>query len=144
MPGKPDDDESGGALMRLAWAGALFVAGVLGAQAAEEQAHGPADLNPVQAEGRRLVQQSCGVCHTKPTITAPLFGPQLSKLVVEGPLEAQARTQIADGSPNMPGFKYNYSAGQIDAIVEYLKLLPPPPPAPARPAAASAPAAPAR
>ena len=131
----------------MAWAGALFLCGIVGAvgaQAADDNSHGPTDLNPVQAEGRRLVQQSCGVCHTKPTITAPLFGPQLSRLAVEGPLEAQARTQITNGSPNMPGFKYNYTPAQIDAVIEYLKLLPPPPPAPARPAPASAPAAPAR
>jgi mono/diheme cytochrome c family protein len=121
-----------------------LIAGVLSAHAADDQAHGPSDLNPAQAEGRRLVQQSCGVCHTKPTLTAPLFGPQLSRLVVEGPLEAQAKTQIADGSPNMPGFKYNYTPGQIDAIVEYLKLVPPPPPAPARSAPSSTPANPPR
>ncbi len=130
--------------MRIALAGAIFFAGVFCAQAAEESAYGPAELNPVQAEGRQLFSQSCGVCHTKPLITAPLFGPQLSKLTVEGQLEAQAKTQIANGSPNMPGFKYNYTAAQIDAVVEYLKLLPPPPPPPARPAPAGAPAQTAR
>jgi hypothetical protein len=41
----------------------------------------------------------------------------------------------------MPGFKYNYTPAQIDAVVEFLKLLPPPPPAPPRPAPAAAPAA---
>jgi mono/diheme cytochrome c family protein len=129
--------------MRVAWTGIFFAVSIAGAWAQDHHGgeFGPADLNPVQSEGRRLYQQSCGVCHTKPTITAPLFGPQLSKTVVEGGREAQAKKQIADGSPNMPGFKYNYTPAQIDAVVEFLKLLPPPPPAPPRPAPAAAPAA---
>ena len=127
--------------MRFALITACILAGVSGvARAADEHGHGPADLNPVQAEGRRLYQQSCGVCHTKPTITAPLFGPQLSKAMVEGPREAQAKKQIADGSPNMPGFKYNYTPTQIDAVVEFLKLLPVPPAPPPKPTPAAAPA----
>lgn len=105
---------------------------------AQEDAHGPATLNPVQTEGRRLYQQSCGVCHTRPTIIAPLFGPQLSKLAVEGPREAQAKKQIAEGSPNMPGFQYNYTPAQIDAVVEFLKLLPPPAVEPSKPATGTA------
>ena len=68
------------------------------------------------------------LCHTKPTITSPLFGPQLSKAVVDGDKAAQARKQIADGSPNMPGFKLMYKPEQIDAGVEFLKLIPVPPP----------------
>ena len=122
--------------MRMALSGALFIGCVVGALA-QEHGHGPADLNPTQAEGRRLYQQSCGVCHTKPTITAPLFGPQLSRAAVDGPRELQAKKQIADGSPNMPGFKYNYTPAQIDAIVEFLKLIP----AAAAPAPKPAPAA---
>ena len=124
-------------------AGVAWIMLSLGASAAlaQEDAHGPATLNPVQTEGRRLYQQSCGVCHTRPTITAPLFGPQLSKLAVEGPREAQAKKQIAEGSPNMPGFKYNYTPPQIDAVVEFLKLLPPPAAEPPKPATGAGPAA---
>lgn len=126
--------------MRMALAASFVLAGIVGAQAADDSNHGPSDLNPVQAEGRRLFQQSCGVCHTKPTITAPLFGPELSKASVEGSLDAQAKRQIADGSPNMPGFKYNYTPTQIASIVEFLKLLPSPSaPAPARATPTSAP-----
>lgn len=131
--------------MRMALAASFILVGMCGLHAAEDNSHGPADLNPAQAEGRRLFQQSCGVCHTKPTITAPLFGPELSRTAVEGPLEAQAKSQIADGSPNMPGFKHNYTPTQIASIVEFLKLLPPPPPsAPARAAPTNATANPAR
>ena len=103
----------------MSWNRELIVCGA-GFSRAQEHAHGPADLNPVQAEGRRLYQQSCGVCHTKPTITSPLFGPQLSKAVVDGDRAAAAKKQIADGSPNMPGFKYLYKPEQIDAVVEFL------------------------
>ena len=93
-------------------------------------------LTDQQAEGRQLYQQSCGVCHTKPTLTSPLFGPSLSKVTfAKG--EDQPKSQIADGSPNMPGFKYHFSAAQIDAIVAYLKTQDPPP-AEAKPAAAPA------
>ena len=121
----------------VAW---MMLAVSASAALAQEEPHGPANLNPVQTEGRRLYQQSCGVCHTRPTITAPLFGPQLSKLVVEGPREAQAKKQIAEGSPNMPGFRYNYTPSQIDAVVEFLRLLPPPAAAPSNPATEARPA----
>ena len=131
--------------MRIVWAGALVIVGAARALAQDHHGaeHGPADLNPAQAEGRRLYQQSCGVCHTKPTITSPLFGPQLSKAVVDGARETQAKKQIAEGSPNMPGFKYMYTPTQIDAVVEFLKLIPAPPPASPRPAATPAPRNPA-
>ena len=122
--------------MRVALFGVLVAAGIGSALAADEHGHGPADLNPVQAEGRRLYQQACGICHTPPTITSPVFGPRLSKAVVEGGLEAQAKNQIANGSPNMPGYKYTFTPTQIDSIVEFLKLLPIPPAAPARAAPA--------
>ena len=78
------------------------------------------DLTVQQVQGRQLFQQSCGVCHTKPTITSPLFGPVLSKTTFAMGDE-QPRRQIADGSPNMPGFKYMFTPTQIDAIVAYLK-----------------------
>ena len=36
------------------------------------------------------------------------------------------RKQIADGSPKMPGFKYHFKPHEIDALVAYLKTVPPP------------------
>ena len=39
----------------------------------------------------------------------------------------QPRKQIAEGSPNMPGFKYHFTPAQIDAIVAYLKTVDAPP-----------------
>ena len=129
--------------MRGGLTGLFILAGICAAAAQDHSAavgeHGPANLNQVQTEGRRLYLQSCGVCHTRPTITAPLFGPQLTSAAVDGAREAQARKQIAMGSPNMPGFQYNYTPAQIDAVVEFIKLLPAPKPAPP-----SAPASPQR
>jgi mono/diheme cytochrome c family protein len=83
-------------------------------------AQGGPTLTQQQLEGRQLFQQSCGVCHTKPTLTSPLFGPALSKATFANGDE-QPKTQIANGSPNMPGFKYHFTPAQIDAIVSYLK-----------------------
>ncbi len=95
-------------------------------------------LSDQQLLGRRLYQQSCGVCHTRPTLQSPLFGPALSKATfAQG--DDQPRRQIANGSPNMPGFKYNFTGEQIDAIVAFLKTTDTPPanPPQAQPAAAN-------
>jgi hypothetical protein len=73
-------------------------------------------MNEAQQLGRRLFEQSCGVCHTKPTLTSPLFGPQLSKQSLGGNADA-LRQIIGNGTPRMPGFKYHFQPAQIDAIV---------------------------
>ena len=39
---------------------------------------GNAPLNDKQLLGMRLFNQSCRVCHTKPQLTSPLYGPPLS------------------------------------------------------------------
>ena len=107
-------------MKRLALA-CLFMAssGFAAARAAE-------NLTDQQLEGRRFVQQSCGLCHTKPTLTSPVFGPILSKATFAMG-DDQPRKQIAEGSPNMPGFKYHFTPAQIDAIVAYLKTVDAPP-----------------
>jgi hypothetical protein len=46
------------------------------------------------------------------------------------------REVIANGTPRMPGFKYQFEPSLIEAIVAYLKIVPPPPPPPAAPAPA--------
>src|SRR5262252_4391463 len=85
-------------------------------------------LTPQQLQGRNLFNQSCMVCHVKLQITSPAkYGPDLSKNALGGQ-EAVMREVISNGTPNMPGFKYHFEAGQIDAIVAYLKALPAPAP----------------
>jgi mono/diheme cytochrome c family protein len=85
-----------------------------------------------QLTGMRLFNQSCRVCHTKPQMTSPLYGPQLSQTSAGGNAEVM-REVISNGTPRMPGFKYHFESAQIEAIVAYLKTLPSP--------AATAPAA---
>ena len=74
-------------------------------------------------EGMRLFNQSCRVCHTKPQMTSPQYGPVLSRVSLGGNEEAM-KVIIANGSPRMPGFRYHFKPAEIDAIVSYLKSLP--------------------
>jgi mono/diheme cytochrome c family protein len=88
-------------------------------------------LGDKQLLGMRLFNQSCRVCHTKPQLVSPLYGPELSQNSLGGQ-EAVMREVISNGTPRMPGFKYHFEPAQIDAIVAYLKTMPPSPsPAPA-------------
>jgi mono/diheme cytochrome c family protein len=91
-----------------------------------QQAGTDGSLNDTQKLGRRIFQQRCGVCHTQPTRTSPMYGPVLYKDIVEGN-EDTIRQFIRSGSARMPGFKYGLEPLEIDAIVEYLKTVPKPP-----------------
>jgi mono/diheme cytochrome c family protein len=80
--------------------------------------------------GERLVNQSCVVCHFAPQITSGAYAPALSKDSLGGKPEVMHEV-IANGTPRMPGFKYQFKPQQIDAIVAYIKTIPPAPAAPA-------------
>ena len=112
--------------------GACMIALALPAQGAWAQEASGASLNDQQLLGMRLLNQSCRVCHTKPQMTSPLYGPELSQNSLGGQ-EAVMREVISNGTPRMPGFKYHFEPAQIEAIVAYLKTIPVPP-APASPA----------
>jgi mono/diheme cytochrome c family protein len=71
--------------------------------------------------GRALVNQHCGVCHTKPDLVSPQFGPSLDRTLFASAGEADIRKAIADGTPDMPGFDLTLDPTQIDAIVDYIK-----------------------
>jgi mono/diheme cytochrome c family protein len=90
-------------------------------------------LNAAQQLGMRLYNQSCVVCHEKPQITSGQYGPTLSKDSAGGRDDVM-RDVIANGTPRMPGFKYQFEPSQIDAIVAFLKTVPTPPPAAPAPA----------
>jgi mono/diheme cytochrome c family protein len=106
-------------MRRGVWITVLLLAGIpQGASAAE------ANLNEQQQLGRRLFEQSCGVCHTRPTLIAGLYGPELSKESAGG-REDVMRDVITNGTPRMPGFKYTFNPDQIAAIAAYLKTMPP-------------------
>lgn len=92
----------------------------------------PAPLDDTQKLGQRLFYQSCVVCHVKPQITSGQYGPVLSKQTLGGQEEA-LRAFISNGTSRMPGFKFQFEPGQINAIVAYLKTMP----APAQPAPAA-------
>ena len=82
------------------------------------------ELNATEQLGRQLFGQSCAVCHLKQQLGAATFGPPLSKASLGGQDDVM-REVIANGTPRMPGFKHNFERGEIDAIVAYLKTVPP-------------------
>ena len=90
-----------------------------------QQGAGNARLNDKQLLGMRLFNQSCRVCHTKPQLTSPLYGPALSQKSLGGQDDVM-REVISNGTPRMPGFKHHFEPPQIDAIVAYLKTIPAP------------------
>jgi mono/diheme cytochrome c family protein len=78
-----------------------------------------------QELGLRLFNQSCRICHAKPTLLTPQYGPVLSMNTLNGNADLM-REVISNGSSRMPGFKYDFRPAQIDAIVAYIKTVPAP------------------
>lgn len=112
--------------MRHAWPIALALAAA--------PAFAQDKLDATQQQGQHLFNQSCRVCHAKPQFNSVQYGPVLSKDSASGNAKAM-HDVIANGTPRMPGFKYHFKPDQIDAIVAYLKTVPPqaaPAAAPAR------------
>lgn len=99
------------------------IAAIVVSAAASASAQQP-QLSDTQKLGQALFVQSCGVCHLKPLLGAPQFGPALSRDLASGN-EDGMRQVIANGTPRMPGFKYTFSEPQIAAIAAYLKTVPP-------------------
>ena len=85
-----------------------------------------ASFTDAQREGLRLFSQSCGVCHTLVQQRTRQYGPALSRETLGGD-EELIREYIGKGTPRMPGFRYNFEPAQIDAIVQYIKTVPPQP-----------------
>jgi mono/diheme cytochrome c family protein len=83
-----------------------------------------AAFDDVQREGLRLFSQSCGVCHAQIQQRTRQYGPALSRDTLGGD-EAAMRDYIGAGTPRMPGFRFNFEPAQIDAIVQYIKTIPP-------------------
>ena len=105
--------------------GAGIIALALTTSAAAAQPAG-ASLDDKQLLGMRLFNQSCRICHTRPQLGSPLYGPALSQQSLGGH-EDTMREVISNGTPRMPGFKHHFQPAQIDAIVAYLKTVPPTP-----------------
>ena len=115
-------------MRRCAWPLASMLVGAWLATchggAGAQPAGGNQTLDDRQLLGMRLFNQSCRVCHTKPQMTSPLYGPELSQNSAGGSEETM-RDVISNGTPRMPGFKYHFEPAQIEAIVAYLKTNPP-------------------
>lgn len=91
---------------------------------------GAATLTASQLEGQRIFVQHCGLCHNKIQVNVAPNGPALTKAVLDNGAEAQVKLQIAEGSPNMPGYKLMFGPAQIDTLVDYIRTLNPAPSAP--------------
>jgi mono/diheme cytochrome c family protein len=104
----------------------LLVAFPIAVPAQQPKPSAPTPLNDAQILGRRLFQQRCSVCHTESTPGARRYGPILYKELVDGN-EDMIEQFIRNGSTSkMPGFKYSLEDSEINAIVEYLKIVPRP------------------
>ena len=116
---------------RCIWLAVALLGASFGAAA---QPTGAPALSEKELTGMRLFNQSCRVCHTKPQMTSPMYGPELSQSSGGGRDDVM-REVISNGTPRMPGFKYHFEPAQIEAIVAFLKTIPTPAtPAPAAPA----------
>ena len=106
---------------------ALVMVAVSPPGAFAQQAAANTQLDERQLVGMRLFNQSCRVCHTKPQLTSPLYGPSLSRQSLGGQ-EDVMREVISNGTPRMPGFRHHFEPAQIAAIAAYLKSIPAPAP----------------
>src|SRR5687768_2654715 len=71
---------------------------------------GGAHLNDQQKNGWVLTLQFCALCHTRTNLhSTTTIGPLLSRESAGG-RDDVLRQVIADGTPNMPGFKYQFDA----------------------------------
>jgi len=113
-------------MTRSAWF-ALVMLAVWPHGVSAQQIAANAPLDERQLLGMQLFNQSCRVCHTKPQLTSPLYGPSLSRQSLGGQ-EDVMREVISNGTPRMPGFRHHFEPAQIAAIAAYLKTIPAPAP----------------
>ena len=101
----------------------LFLAACWAQGAAAQQ--DAAGLTETQMLGRRLLAQSCGVCHLPVALNAKTYGPLLNKAAAAGNDDVM-RAFIVNGTPRMPAFKYHLQPAEIDAIIAYGRTEPAP------------------
>jgi mono/diheme cytochrome c family protein len=101
----------------------LFQAVIFSSIAYGQQSIKP--LTDTQQLGRRVFKQRCAACHTRPTLlTKKPWGPTLSKDILEGNEDAVRELILKGRLGRMPGFQYGLEEKEVDAIIEYLKLVP--------------------
>jgi mono/diheme cytochrome c family protein len=99
---------------------------VLLALAGQQQVQAQTPASAEAAEGRRLFQQKCALCHVAAVRGRDPYGPRLSKAQVARS-EDSVKQIVRSGIGRMPGFQYTLQAPQIDAIVAFLRTLDTPP-----------------
>ena len=96
--------------------------------ASAQQSSSRASLSPAQLAGKKLFLQRCSICHLPP-LNVPQdpdpkpYGPLLSGFLRGEEKESRARHILLKGTSLMPGYQYGLQSKQIDALMEYLKIL---------------------
>ena len=106
---------------------ALPVAGLSITSWPQDAAAQPAGdkLTDQQRHGRQVFAQSCGVCHLPPSLNARTFGPVLNKGSGNGDDELM-RGLIMNGTAKHARLQVLPNASEIDAIIAYVRTVPPP------------------
>lgn len=102
----------------------LLILSILEPRPAVAQRSGDS-LNAQQRLGRQILAQSCAVCHLPSGPGAKTYGPSLNKSTLPED-DDTIRQTILEGTTRMPAFKYFLQPAQIDAIIAYLRTIPPP------------------
>ena len=85
-------------------------------------------LTAEQARGENLFIQRCALCHLVRKLkfgAPPIKGPILAG-VFKGatPVKEKAlRELIMKGTPNMPGYQYDFDSKEMDDLISYLKTM---------------------
>jgi mono/diheme cytochrome c family protein len=101
----------------------LLVLLTIGARPGTTQKAGTG-LTDQQKLGRQVLMQSCAVCHLPSGPDAKTYGPALNKSTLPEDNDT-ARQTILEGTGRMPGFQYFLQPTQVDAIIAYLRTVPP-------------------
>jgi mono/diheme cytochrome c family protein len=80
-------------------------------------------LTAEQRHGRQLLTQNCSVCHLPQDPGAATFGPRLDRNSANGD-DALMKQVIETGLVQMPGWQYQLSESDIDAIISYVRTIP--------------------
>jgi mono/diheme cytochrome c family protein len=101
----------------------LLILLTIGARPGTTQKTG-AGLTDQQKLGRQVLMQSCAVCHLPSGPDAKTYGPSLNKSTLPED-DVTARQTILEGTGRMPGFQYFLQPAQVDAIIAYIRTVPP-------------------
>jgi mono/diheme cytochrome c family protein len=122
--GSPRLKKKGGTGVRSIITAFMCVGVFIAFPALAQQSDNPS-LNAAQTLGRQLLNQHCAICHLKPQLGAATYGPALNSETLGGK-DVAIRDFISYGDPKMPGFRYQFSPAQIDAVIAYIKSVPAP------------------